>query len=314
MLERWQVARRIRRSEPLQPPVFIIGHWRSGTTHLYNTMSRSSQFGFVPPVATGLPWDMLLLGRLCRPLLDRMLPEERFIDPIPVAPDSPQEDEAGLANMQSVSFYHGLYFPCQLREKFNEGVLFDGCPPHRIRLWQQRFVQFLHKVTWLNEGRRLLIKNPVYTARIAMLRELFPGARFIHVHRHPHEVFRSMRNFYPRLLEAMALQRYDHADVDALILESYPRMMDQLIADSAALPAEQFVEVAYDDLRHRPMAQVERICAQLQLPLEAHDRAACEAYLGTVEDYHPHPHVLDTATQRLVNAQWGRFMVRWGYQ
>lgn len=60
----------------MPPPVFIVGHWRSGTTHLYNLMVQDD-FGFVPPVATGLPWDMLLLGRALKPVIDRALPETR---------------------------------------------------------------------------------------------------------------------------------------------------------------------------------------------------------------------------------------------
>ena len=77
----------LRRSAPMPPPLFIVGHWRSGTTHLYNVLSRSPAFGYVPPIATGLPWDMLGLARLLRPLLERALPPERFVDSLPVRPE-----------------------------------------------------------------------------------------------------------------------------------------------------------------------------------------------------------------------------------
>ena len=51
--ERAWTAWRLRREPDLPPPLFILGHWRSGTTHLYNVMSRSPRFGFVPPLAVG---------------------------------------------------------------------------------------------------------------------------------------------------------------------------------------------------------------------------------------------------------------------
>ena len=58
-LEKARVARRLAKAPPMPAPVFIVGHWRSGTTHLYNVLSRSAAFGWVPPFAAGLPWDFL---------------------------------------------------------------------------------------------------------------------------------------------------------------------------------------------------------------------------------------------------------------
>ncbi|MEL7408408.1 MAG: sulfotransferase, partial [Cyanobacteria bacterium J06558_2] len=104
-----------------QPPVFIVGHWRSGTTFLYNLLSRDPNWATVSPLATGLPWDFLWLGKWLQPILERALPQARKIDQVPVNPDSPQEDEIALANMQTVSFYHGLYFPQRFRANFDAG-------------------------------------------------------------------------------------------------------------------------------------------------------------------------------------------------
>lgn len=314
LTERAIVARRIARGGAMRPPIFIIGHWRSGTTHLYNLMSRAGRFGYVPPVATGLPWDMLLLARWLKPLLHRLLPEQRFIDPIPVNPDSPQEDEAALANMQPLSFYHGLYFPRRLRENFNAGVFFQGCSSREVSRWQQRMRYFLQKVALTHADKTLVVKNPVYTARVRMLREMFPGARFIHIHRHPLAIFRSMRNFYGRLLQAMALQPYDPSIIDDLILESYPKMMHRLIEDSADLAPAQFIEVGYDDLDSDPMGTLQRIYRQLSLGDFALDRPALEAYLATVEQYQRNTYELEPEARQRVWTQWREFFEQWGYE
>src|SRR3990167_1392276 len=105
--ERLAIESRLPQVDDLSPPVFILGHWRSGTTHLYNVMCKSGDWAFVPPVATGLPWDLFGLGRAFRPLLEKALPEHHYIDNIPVTPDSPQEDEIAIANISDLSFYHG---------------------------------------------------------------------------------------------------------------------------------------------------------------------------------------------------------------
>jgi hypothetical protein len=113
--------------------------------------------------------------------------------------------------MQRLSFYHGIYFPRRLEERFQQGVFFDGCGVDAIARWRRRHVMFLEKLALLQPGRRLLIKNPVYSARIALLREIWPEAQFIHIYRNPFRVFASTRSFYAKLLGEFALQRFEHA-------------------------------------------------------------------------------------------------------
>ena len=129
----------------LEPPIFLLGHWRSGTTHLYNTMSLGD-FGYVPPTVVGMPWEMLYLGRAIQPLLNKALPDSRYIDNIPVTPTSPQEDEIAIANMSDMSFYHAIYFPAQFEHFLNRGLFFDGASEAQIDAWKQAFLRFLRKL------------------------------------------------------------------------------------------------------------------------------------------------------------------------
>lgn len=300
------------KSAEVKTPIFILGHWRSGTTHLYNVMSQDN-FGYVPPLAAGMPWDVFGLMRMFRPLLERALPEHRFIDSIPVTPKSPQEDEVPVANMVPVSFYHGLYFPEHFDRHFDGGIFLDGLTEKQIAAWERAFLHFLGKLSVLQDGRRMLIKNPVYTARVAHIRKLFPDARFIHIHRNPHEVFRSMQNFYDKLFAQFALQPYDHVDVDEVILRTYPRMMDRLVEDTKDLPAEKFVELRYDELDADAMGALETIYGQLQIPGFDAAKPRFEAYLGTVKSYRKNAYVYPTESAELVENRWGAFLDRWEY-
>ena len=311
-LERHYVARRLRRAPPIAPPIFIVGHWRSGTTHLYNLMSQAG-FGFVSPLAAGLPWDLLGLARLFRPLLELTLPGDRFIDNIPVTPTSPQEDEIALANMTTLSYYHGLYFPKRFTAAFERGLFFDGCRLEEITAWQQCLRGFLAKLALAQPGHRLLIKNPAYTARLAMLHEMFPEAKFIHIHRDPFEIFESMRNFYENLLRELALQPYGHIDIDRHILATFARMMDRLLAAAPELPEGSYVELGYDQLVAEPMASLATIYDRLGLDgLEA-ARPRFEAYLESVRDYRTNRYDTSKQSAALVEAHWGRFLDHWGY-
>src|SRR5262245_10078632 len=45
VLERLRYGRTLRRVALPARPVFIIGHWRSGTTHLHNLLTQDVRFG-----------------------------------------------------------------------------------------------------------------------------------------------------------------------------------------------------------------------------------------------------------------------------
>ena len=310
-IERVASEWRIARSAPMPPPIFIVGHWRSGTTHLYNVMSRDPALGFVPPLATGLPWDLFGLARLFRPLLERALPEHRWIDPIPVTPDAPQEDEIALANMTTLSFYHGLYFPKRLEEQFDRGVFFDGCTEGEIESWARRHRHFLLKL-YLHQGRRrLLVKNPVYTARVRLLSQIWSGAKFIHVHRDPVPVFASMRNFYRRLLEAFALQKASGVS-DDFILTRFARLLERLEEDRRDLPENAFVEVALADFERQPLDCLERIYARLGLDGFAAARPHFEAALVRERSYPKRSWTLSDDEIRRVEARLGPLVGHYG--
>jgi hypothetical protein len=86
----------LERRTSVKSPIFIVGHWRSGTTHLHNILCQAENFGYISPLAVGLPWDLLGIARLFQPLMKLALPRERYVDRVAVKPDSPQEDSIAL--------------------------------------------------------------------------------------------------------------------------------------------------------------------------------------------------------------------------
>jgi len=295
-------------------PIFIVGHWRSGTTFLYEILCHSAQFSYVSPFAVGLPWDFLTMTQWFGRWLERSLPDDRFIDSMQVNPDSPQEDEIGLASMQSVSFYHGLYFPSQLKANFDAGIFFDHCTPTQIETWKRVTQYFFEKVQIQQPGKTLLIKNPVYTARVAILRQMFPTAKFVHIYRNPYVVFQSTRNFYYKLFRELALQPFDRSIVDDLILESYPRMMNAIQHDRDGLASNQFVELQFEQFEQDPIAHIQTVYDTLEL--EGFDAAKAKFldYLSENQRYKKNRYAFPEADAQKVYHHWGRFIDQWGYQ
>lgn len=311
--EKLVMESRLPKLEEMPAPVFILGHWRSGTTHLYNIMCESGEWGYVPPVATGLPWDLFGIAKVFNPLLERALPEHRYIDKIPVTPTSPQEDEIAIANMSEASFYHGIYFPRAFAENVRRGLFFDGCSTNDIRSWRKQFTYFLRKLYLHQCEKPLLIKNPVYTARFAMLKEMFPNAKFIHIHRNPYEVFVSMRNFYEKLLKEFALQGYEHVDIDETVLSVYERMMTAYERDAHGMPADRLIELRYDALDSDPIGSISRIYEQLSLPGFEVAKPKFESYLTSISTFTKNKFDYSDEAAAKVEARLGSFVEKWGY-
>lgn len=308
----WTRAR-LRGLPPPKAPVFILGHWRSGTTHLFNLMSRDPVFSWPDPFATGLPWDFRFLGRLTRPLIARALPETRFIDNVAVRPDSPQEDEIALGSMQDVSYYHAIYFPRRFEHWYRRGVFLEGVGDRALERWRHRFEYYNRKLQAARPGSTLLIKNPVYTGRVALIRKIWPDARFVHIRRNPYIVFESTRRFHRALLHRFALQEFDTDVADPLIAETYPRMIEDLYRDVADLGSDRFIELSFESLETEPLLQLERIYTSLGIPGFPELRPVFQAYLESIAHYRKGEYEFTDEIIEMVDRHWGGLVRRWSY-
>jgi len=311
-VERAYVAAR-RPGAAMPAPIFILGHWRSGTTHLFNLLSGAPSLSYAAPVPAGLPWDFLLLGRLLEPLLHRAIPSQRGIDPMAVTPTAPQEDEIALASMTAPSYYHGVYFPRRFRAEMARGLFFDGCDARAVARWRRHLRLFTEKVSMRAGGRQVLIKNPAHTAKVRQLREIWPDARFVHIVRDPYRVYQSTSRMFTDLLDMLALQPHDAADVDAAILESYPRMLDTLLADTRDLPQRQFIELRFEDLEADPLGQVALVADRLGLADREGLLGAARRHLDSVADYQSRTRAVPPEVAAKVETHWGRQRAAWGY-
>jgi hypothetical protein len=299
---------------PDAEPVFIIGHWRSGTTHLHNLLSRSPAFGRIVPVACGLPDELLTLGTWLEPLLEKALPRDRHVDRVAVDPDSPQEDEIPLANQQPVSIFHALYFPRAFLRLAERGIFLDGCGQAEIVRWERAARQFAAKIAKHQGTGRLLIKNPVYTARMVRVLKLWPTARFIYIQRNPYEIYPSTVHYFREMLSQLALQDYAHVDVEAFVLETFVRLTGQYEKDKGAVPPGRRTEVRYESLVQDPLGELERIHREVDLPLWDDARARINEYLEGIRDYrrNAYQHAADDVER--VGRAWGAIIERWGYE
>jgi hypothetical protein len=315
----WEAIRfgRAVRTARIPPsPIFIIGHWRSGTTHLQNLLAQDPALGFVSTFQAMAPGFSLVGEHRIKPWLARLAKRRhptRLIDAIPLSMDAPQEDEFVMACTTHRAFVHVFTLPRLAERIFDRYVMLDDAPSDTRSKWKATYTKALRKASLHAGGRRLVLKNCAHTGRIRTLLELFPDAKFIHVHRDPYRVFLSTRHLFETVLPASQLQKIDRDRVDSLVLRGYEKLLRRYLEVRDAIPAGQLAEIGYDDLVRAPLEEVERLYRELGLPGFHVARPAIEKYLAAIRGYRTNRYVSDAAAIEKVNARWSFALEAWGY-
>lgn len=298
-------------------PVFIVGHWRTGTTYLHHLICQDSNLGHVSTFQGIAPEFCLVGEKRIKPLLDRWARKvhpTRVIDNIPLSFDAPQEEEFAMANMSPHSFLHAFTLPRQAPHFFERYALFRGLSEQAIAAWTRDYLAVLRKATLRSGGRRLVLKNPANSGRIGMLLELFPEAKFIHICRNPYDVFLSYRWVYRSVVPRSQVQEISPDQVEAYILRFYTQLMSKLLADRALIPAGNLAEVRFEDLEKTPLAELRRVYEGLGLPGYADAEPAFRAYLASTANYRKNSYELTDAVIAQVNRHWQFAFDEWGYE
>lgn len=303
---------KIRKQTIDRPPVFIIGHWRSGTTYLHELLSNDPQFCYTSLWDTLLPDSGLVLG-ITKRFLAWFLPEERPMDAIKVAMDGPYEDEAGLAVLSPWSFFHCLHFPRNAEEQYCKSIHFQGLSTEEQHQWKETYKWFIQMVLFANPGKRFLSKNPPNTARLEILQELFPNACFIHIYRNPYLVYLSTKKMRMRVLDKLGLQEGSEQIIETQVTQNYIRLMTSFFEQQKLLPKDRFVEIRYEDLTRDPIGEIKHIYETLQLPGLDNALPAMQTYLDKKAQYKTNVYTIDAAILAHVEKHWRFTLDRWGY-
>jgi hypothetical protein len=302
------------RRTKLEPPVFLLGYGRSGTTHLHNLMWKDPRFGVVSTYLSAMP-AIALMGRswLPRVFMGRM-PKTRPMDNVAISLEGPQEEEMAMINLTQWAPLHFMSFPNELPKMYDRYVAELGEEEEPTRMWKAAYLEVLKKAHILSGSKRLVLKTPPNTARIPALLEMFPDARFVHIVRNPYPVYRSMRNMYQKILPRQVLQELDWDLVNRWTLDAYPTLMKKYLADRSLIPKGRLVEIRYEDLEARPLAVLEDIYTSLELGDFEITRPGVEEYLATLDTYQKNEFDFPPEIVRDVNEKWGVAFEEFGYR
>jgi hypothetical protein len=311
-VEDLRFARRVEAAE-VPPPLFILGHWRSGTTHLHNLLALDPRLAYLNLFQAFHPHTFLAAERWIRPLGSALLPATRPQDDMPWHFDSPLEDEVALAVATGLSPYLSWAFPHRAAH-YERYLTFRSAPASDVARWKAAFAWLARKLACRYGGRPLVLKSPPHTARIRLLLDLFPGARFLHIHRHPHQVYRSTCHTHRRLAAFLQMQEFKPGWIEGRVLRQYREMHEAFFEERALVPAGRFHELRFDRLEKDPLGQLRLAYERLGLPDFAAVGGAVRDYLGSVAGYRKNTYPpLPARLRGVLRDAWGRCFEEWGY-
>ncbi len=304
-------GRKIARTKIENDPIFVIGHWRSGTTLLHELLVRDQRHTFPDTYDCFAPNHFLVSGWSMKPALKFLLPANRPIDNMLAGWDHPQEDEFALCNMGLPSPYLTIAFPNRM-PLHPEYLTLDKVPPAAVNRWKTVFLWFLKCVT-LKRPKRIVLKSPPHTARVRTLLEMFPNAKFIHIVRDPCVVFPSTVNLWKRLNVDQGLQVPNHEGLEEYVYGNFIRMYEAFERDRELIAPGQLCDVHYETLVANPIEEMRRVYEELQLGDFEAVRPAIEEYFAGQKDYKTNRYQITPEMRAEVSRRWGKYMKRYGY-
>jgi hypothetical protein len=310
----WQQFRfgtEVRRTNLREPPLFVLGHWRSGTTFLHDLLAIDPRYTYPNTYECFMPLHFLLTEDLAR----RLSPADsghRGSDNVPAGWDRPQEDEFALALLGQPSPYLTLAFPNH-PPAAPEYLDLDGLPAVKRAGWKRTLLQFLRAVTYQRPGR-LVLKSPPHTARIRILLELFPDAQFVYIVRNPFSVVPSTLKTFGLLFDKMGLQEPNYRGLEEYVFDTYRHVFQRLEEGRRRVARERFYELQYENLARDPVGQVKAVYEHLNLGGFERMRPRLEQYVASLGTYHANPHPLPPALQAAITERCGAVLGQYGYR
>ena len=271
ILEEVNYSDKIKEHELKKDPIFIIGHWRSGTSFLQYLLGKDPQFAYMNKFQVVFPDIFLHSERFLKPII-KSLPKTFNITQdaqnmsINLELDSPSEIEIALTTIISPTSLHwGHIFPENAREYFEKFLFFEGIDDKEIEEWKTSYHHLIKKVSLKNDGRQVLIKSPGNASRVEKLLELYPDARFIFIHRNPYDVFYSSKKLWNTLLDNLALQDFTESQMEQEIIYVYKELISRYLKQRTKVPKEQLAEIRFDSFMSNPVRELDKVYNKLDL-------------------------------------------------
>ena len=318
MIELVFYAREIENTVINDAPIFVLGHYRNGTTLLQKLLCSDSNFGSIKYQDVFFPISAFIFPGITRRIQQLMISvfgiKNIFFNNMTLRLNDPGEEDLYMISGSSrYSTAWGFVFPRAIMKYFNKWTIFDN--NKEKEKWKRAYSYYMKRITLKNDHRPLVLKSPPNIARIKVLLELFPNARFVFISRNPYHVFYSMQNLWTNVIEKyFTLQKISVHERHDIILSLYSTLMSQYIEDRGLIPEGQHIEIRFEDLEQDPIGEIEKIYSSLDIPGFDLSIESIKGRLELEKGYSKNSYNYDEKTLDIISEKWGDFIHEWNYQ
>jgi hypothetical protein len=261
------------------------------------------------------PTSFLTLQPVVPGLTAGLMDDTRTYDNVKQGWEEAAEDEIALAKMCGLSPYISFMFP-ENGAKYERYIDFIEATQDERDTWKESFRYFLKKVMLQTGGKRVVVKSCTHTARIRLILEMFPNAKFVHIHRHPYRVFSStlhMRSHtdWENFFQVPAENWEDERTRQTLLLGQ--RIFERVTEDRKLIPEKNLVEIAYDDLVGNEVDVIRGIYEQFGYANWETAETSIREYLDGVGDYKVNALKISAKHKKMVRQYWSTAFDAYGY-
>ncbi len=298
-----------------KPPIFVIGHWRTGTTLLHDLFSVDPNLAYPTTYECFFPHHFLLTEGTLPKVMKVLLPKKRPQDDVPVGFERPQEEEFGMMMLDQGTPYNTHAWP-RFGPADSDYLDFKGVPEKDKKRWADAYM-WLYRRLYLQHGeKRLVMKTPANAARLKLLTKLFPDARYVYLARNPLHVFPSTVKLWRALYSTQGLHNPPRLDpwLDDYVLDMFARLTEDYEEDRHLIPVNHLVELRYEDFVKDPIATMRDLYAKLDIEGFAGAEGPMREFLGERSEHQVSHYELPESLKRKVIARLKPYIDRFGYR
>lgn len=294
-------------------PIYILGHWRSGTTLLHNLLCAHKNVSYPTTYHTVFPNNLFFLRFLLKGVMQWVLPKKRLVDRVDMHVDYPQEEDFGLGHEAGYSFYYWFHFPNDYKSITDDYLTLSTGNTETDDQYKKAYRRFVKRAMLNVGGAQYIAKNPPNMARLPFLLNMFPDSRFIYIDRNPYEVLLSTFRFHKGFLRTLQLQDVDDETLWDFIFKTYKLTYTKYQEEKHLIPEKNLVELKYEDLIRNPGTIYESLHRDIIPELEPDDKKL-KTLLGKHAKHEGNPYDFEPAFIDRVNAELGDIIEKQGYQ
>jgi len=310
----------IREKRLCKDPIFILGHWRSGTSFLQYLVGKDPQIGYLSKFQAIFPELFLTSENIFKPMVKRISKSLETRDNVKDISvnwdwDSPSELDIALTTMCSPASPHwGHTFPHNHTYYFRKFLFLQESGLNDREMWKEATDYLIKKLSIYHDDKQLVVKSPGNTARVRYLLEMYPDAKFIYIHRNPYDVYGSNVKLWNVLLDNLSFQEFDKSELEQIIIDNYVNLLTAYMADRELIPKGNLAELRFEDFVQNPLEQMEKIYKKLNLPNFEAALPELRHFLNANRKGNSSGYKLDDDLKQRLNKVWSFSFKEWPYE